>query len=84
MDVLGSLSGSSVAAESDELPVLRCSRKGCLATARWEILWNNPKIHAPERRKSWLACDEHRVYLQDFLKARSFWKQTRPLEASEC
>jgi hypothetical protein len=33
-----------------------CSRKACRAQASWQLLWNNPKIHSPERRKTWLAC----------------------------
>ena len=32
-----------------------CSAKGCQADAVWDLQWNNPKIHPPERRKSWLA-----------------------------
>jgi hypothetical protein len=51
-----------------------CSAKGCQAVAVWEILWNNPKLHTPERRKIWLACDEHRDSLSDFLAARQFLK----------
>ena len=43
---------------SDELPDT-CSAKGCTAPAAWALLWNNPKLHTPERRKTWLACDEH-------------------------
>ena len=27
-------------------------------------------------RKVWLACDEHREHLEQFLASRSFWKQT--------
>ena len=34
-----------------------CSAKGCRATATWVLAWNNPKLHAPERRKTWTACD---------------------------
>ena len=49
-----------------------CSAKGCSADAVWDLQWNNPKIHTPERRKSWLACDEHRSSLSDFLGARGF------------
>ncbi len=55
-----------------------CSAKGCQATAAWQLLWNNPKIHAPERRKVWLACDEHRTSLGEFLGARNFLKDTVP------
>lgn len=51
-----------------------CSAKGCQAPAVWALLWNNPKLHTPERRKTWLACDEHRQSLSDFLSARNFLK----------
>lgn len=53
-----------------------CSAKGCPADATWQLLWNNPKIHTADRRKIWLACDEHRVTLGDFLTARGFLKDT--------
>lgn len=49
-----------------------CSRAGCSTEAEWAILWRNPKIHATDRRKIWLTCNEHRRYLKDFLEARSF------------
>ena len=49
---------------------LTCSARGCQAAAAWSLLWNNPKLHTPDRRKSWLACDEHRESLGDFLRAR--------------
>ena len=32
-----------------------CSAKGCTAPAVHALLWRNPKIHTPERRKAWLA-----------------------------
>jgi hypothetical protein len=44
------------------------------------LLWNNPKIHTPERRKVWLACVEHRLWLEDYLQTRGLWKETVPLE----
>ncbi|MQA16533.1 MAG: hypothetical protein GEV09_21050 [Pseudonocardiaceae bacterium] len=50
----------------------RCSAKGCGATAVWELVWNNPRVHTSERRKTWLACDDHRCYLSDFLDRRDF------------
>ncbi|MCQ9164668.1 MULTISPECIES: acetone carboxylase [unclassified Arthrobacter] len=56
-----------------------CSRKGCRNTATTLLLWNNPKIHTPERRKTWLACDEHAAWLQDYLQERSLWKETLPM-----
>lgn len=49
-----------------------CSAKGCQLDAAWDLLWNNPKIHTPDRRKTWLACEEHRVSLADFLGSRGF------------
>ncbi|MDT0544600.1 hypothetical protein [Streptomyces lonegramiae] len=57
-----------------------CSAKGCRAPAVWVLAWNNPKIHTPERRKTWLACEEHRGYLSDFLGVRGFLKDVVPLE----
>ena len=56
-----------------------CSAKGCRAAAGWTLLWNNPKLHTPERRKQWLACAEHRDSLSAFLGARGFLKEARPL-----
>lgn len=49
-----------------------CSRAGCREAATWSILWRNPKIHGPERRKTWLACDDHVEYLRGFLASRAF------------
>ena len=57
-----------------------CSRKACRAQASWQLLWNNPKIHSPERRKIWLACADHRDWLEDYLQTRGLWKDTLPLE----
>ena len=37
-----------------------CSAKGCRAAATWVLAWNNPKLHTPDRRKTWTACDEHK------------------------
>jgi hypothetical protein len=56
-----------------------CSAKGCAAPAEWELRWNNPKLHTPERRKVWLACEGHRASLGEFLSARSFLRETVPL-----
>lgn len=53
-----------------------CSSKGCRNDATWELHWNNPKLHTPERRKIWLACDEHRASLSAFLEARGFLRET--------
>lgn len=62
---------------------LICSGKGCPQTALWGLLWNNPKIHTPERRKVWLACDEHREHLEKFLGLRDFLKATVPVSELE-
>ncbi|MFJ3956630.1 hypothetical protein [Arthrobacter sp. NPDC090010] len=64
------------------MPEAICSRKACRTPAQWKVLWNNPKIHTPERRKVWLACQEHREWLEDYLQQRSFWKETVPFDAT--
>lgn len=55
-----------------------CSRAGCRANATWQLLWRNPKIHDESRTKIWLACDEHRGYLHDFLASRNFPVRDQP------
>lgn len=55
-----------------------CSAKGCRAPATWQLRWNNPKLHTPDRRKIWLACDEHKQHLSDFLGARKFLREVEP------
>ena len=62
---------------------MTCSAKGCTDTARWSLLWNNPKLHTPDRRKVWLACDEHRQSLADFLGARSFLRDVEPVQEGD-
>jgi hypothetical protein len=52
-----------------------CSAKSCTAPASWELRWNNPRLHTPDRRKTWLACEEHKVTLSDFLAARGFLRE---------
>ncbi|MBA8794223.1 hypothetical protein FHX74_001842 [Friedmanniella endophytica] len=49
----------------------------------WDLRWNNPKIHTPDRRKHWLACDEHRPTLTSFLSARGFLRETEPVGADD-
>ena len=51
-----------------------CSAKGCHSEAAYGLLWNNPKLHAPERRKAWMACEKHADPLSDFLSKRGFLK----------
>jgi hypothetical protein len=57
-----------------------CSARGCGAAARWTLAWNNPRLHTPDRRKTWLACEEHRSTLEEFLSARQFLRSTEPFE----
>ncbi|GAA2101434.1 hypothetical protein GCM10009841_17160 [Microlunatus panaciterrae] len=57
-----------------------CSAKGCASEAVFDVQWNNPKIHTPERRKHWLACDAHRDSLSAFLSARGFLREVHPLQ----
>jgi hypothetical protein len=59
---------------------LTCSARGCREEATWQLLWNNPKLHTSERRKIWLACDDHRESLADFLRARSFLRDVTAVE----
>ena len=64
-----------------ETPI--CSAKGCRDAAVHVLAWNNPKVHTPERRKTWLACEEHREHLSQFLGVRGFLKEVVPLEEWE-
>ncbi len=67
------------AAGSDPVSPI-CSAKGCRAAAVWVLAWNNPKLHTPERRKTWLACEEHREHLSQFLGVRGFLKDVVSFE----
>lgn len=62
---------------------LRCSARGCRTDARYALRWNNPKIHAPERRKTWLACEDHLEYLSGFLSRRGLLRDVVPVEEAE-
>ncbi|MGH3500848.1 MAG: hypothetical protein ACRDQA_08110 [Nocardioidaceae bacterium] len=56
-----------------------CSARDCSRPATTALKWNNPKIHTPDRRKTWLACPDHVQYLTEFLSARGFMRETEPL-----
>ncbi|MGW5239713.1 hypothetical protein ACWEOW_12325 [Monashia sp. NPDC004114] len=43
-------------------------------------MWRNPKLHAADRRKVWLACDDHRQSLADFVAMRGFLIEVIPVE----
>ena len=67
----------------DAVDELVCSARGCHATASWGLLWNNPKLHTPERRKVWLACDDHRESLSQYLDVRDCLRDVLPASALE-
>jgi hypothetical protein len=56
-----------------------CSARGCRAPASYALVWNNPKVHAPEREKTWVACEEHRQSLAHFLDLRGFLRRVEAL-----
>jgi len=58
---------------------LTCSARGCRAPAEYALRWNNPKLHTGERRKTWLACAEHRASLTEFLEIRGFLREVEPV-----
>jgi len=62
---------------------LVCSAKGCTRPATVALRWNNPKIHTPERRKTWLACPEHEQSLSEFLGVRGFLRETEPVGSTD-
>jgi hypothetical protein len=64
---------------SREVSELICSAKGCRQIASFALRWNNPKLHDPDRRKSWLACPAHLASLSAFLEARGFLRSVDPL-----
>lgn len=93
-DLLGALSSGEDPASTAGTPArpspdghsaaagaLPCSRRGCSADADYALRWNNPRIHRPERRKTWLACADHLEHLSSFLADRGFLRET--LEAAE-
>lgn len=49
-----------------------CARAECRAEATHHIVWRNPRIHSEDRRKIWLACDEHVGFLSEYLRTRDF------------
>lgn len=58
-----------------------CSARGCRKAGEWALRWNNPRRHDPQRRKTWLACAEHRDQLETFLSVRGFLRETVPSDA---
>ena len=62
-----------------ELEEVVCSAKGCRAAALHVLVWNNPKVHTPDREKTWVACDAHRGSLSEHLDVRGFLRRVDPL-----
>ena len=60
-------------------PDLVCSARGCRAPALFGVVWNNPRVHRPDRRKVWLACGEHRESLASFVSLRGFLLEVVPV-----
>lgn len=60
---------------------LTCSARSCRARASYGVIWNNPSVHRPGRRKVWLACGEHREHLSGFVALRGFLVEVVPVEA---
>ena len=56
-----------------------CSARGCRSRATWALLWNNPRLHTEERRKTWLACDPHLGGLSEHLDVRGFLRETEAI-----
>ena len=65
---------------SDEPDDVICSAKGCRVAATYVLVWNNPKLHTADREKNWVACEEHRESLSQFLEVRGFLKRVDPLQ----
>ena len=61
----------------DPTPV--CSAKGCRRDAVHVLVWNNPRLHTPDREKNWVACEEHLASLSDFLGRRGFLRRVERL-----
>ncbi len=62
--------------EALERPI--CSAKACRAEAAYAVVWNNPKLHTPDREKVWSACPAHRDSLAQYLEVRGFLKRVDP------
>jgi hypothetical protein len=60
-----------------------CSAKGCREPARWRLIWNNPRLHTPDREKVWTACDVHRESLSHHLAIRSFLRRVEAVTDDE-
>ena len=69
--------GTRLGGVTEDAPI--CSAKGCREPARYALVWNNPKVHTPDREKVWTACEAHREPLSHHLAVRSFLRRVDPL-----
>ena len=59
---------------------LVCSARRCRDEPAHGLLWNNPKLHTPQRRKVWLSGGAHLDYLTQYLQVRAFLRDVVPVE----
>ena len=60
---------------------LVCSAKACRHPAVHAVVWRNPALHTSDRRKVWLACEDHVDHLRDFVQLRGFLLEVIGVEA---
>jgi hypothetical protein len=75
-----SAGASNAAGDPDPPGPVLCSARDCRQPAVWALRWNNPRLHPPERRKTWTACELDRESLADFLGRRGFLREVEPLD----
>ena len=68
-----------IPAQGEDPDEVVCSAKGCRSAALHVLVWNNPKLHTAGREKTWVACDEHRGSLSQYLDVRGFLRRVDPL-----
>lgn len=79
LDPLGIAGSDSSDEAAAEPPELICSARKCRNDSVWALRWNNPRVHTPDRRKIWLACQDHLESLTDFLEDRGYLKDVVPV-----
>jgi hypothetical protein len=64
---------------TEEAAEVICSAKGCRNAAAYILVWNNPSLHTVDREKTWVACEEHKTSLSEFLDRRGFLRRVDTL-----
>ena len=67
----------------DAVDELICSARGCRADGDVGTALEQPEAAHPDRRKVWLACDDHREHLSQFLDVRGFLRDVVPAATLE-